>query len=48
VIAFSGDSDRRTMEAMVEAGAVGYLVKGSSIGSIIETVVQAASTPRPG
>jgi DNA-binding NarL/FixJ family response regulator len=48
VIAFSGDSDRRTMAAMVEAGAVGYLVKGSSIGSIVETVQQAASTPRPG
>jgi DNA-binding NarL/FixJ family response regulator len=46
VIAFSGDSDRRTIEAMVEAGAVGYLVKGSSIGSIIQTVEQAASTSR--
>jgi DNA-binding NarL/FixJ family response regulator len=46
VIAFSGDSDRRTIDAMVEAGAVGYLVKGSSIGSIVETVEQVASTPR--
>jgi DNA-binding NarL/FixJ family response regulator len=48
VIAFSGDSDRRTIEAMVDAGAVGYLVKGSSIGSIIETVEHAAAMPRPG
>jgi DNA-binding NarL/FixJ family response regulator len=47
VIAFSGDSDRRTMTEMVDAGAVGYLVKGSSIGSIIETIEQAASTRPP-
>jgi hypothetical protein len=32
---------------MVDAGAVGYLVKGSSIGSIIETIEQAASTRPP-
>jgi DNA-binding NarL/FixJ family response regulator len=48
VIAFSGDTDRRTMAEMVEAGAVGYLVKGSSIGNIVETIEQAAFTRRSG
>jgi DNA-binding NarL/FixJ family response regulator len=42
VIALSGDSDARTRVEMEEAGAVGYLVKGSSNGTILEAIRSAA------
>jgi EAL domain-containing protein (putative c-di-GMP-specific phosphodiesterase class I)/DNA-binding NarL/FixJ family response regulator len=42
MLAFSAAEDRATVLEMLEAGVVGYLVKGSSIESIIESVEQAA------
>jgi EAL domain-containing protein (putative c-di-GMP-specific phosphodiesterase class I)/DNA-binding NarL/FixJ family response regulator len=42
MLAFSAADDRATVLEMLEAGVVGYLVKGSSIESIIESVEQAA------
>ncbi len=42
MIALSGQSDRSTVLEMLEAGAVGYLVKGSSIGEIVGAVKDAA------
>jgi DNA-binding NarL/FixJ family response regulator len=44
VIAFSGSTDLPTMEAMREAGASGYLVKGSSLTTILEAIEQAATS----
>jgi EAL domain-containing protein (putative c-di-GMP-specific phosphodiesterase class I)/DNA-binding NarL/FixJ family response regulator len=43
MIAFSAADDRATVLEMLEAGVVGYLVKGSSIESIVDSVEQAAS-----
>ena len=46
VIGMSGESDSRT--AMLEAGAVAYLLKGSPIAVIVETVEHAAAQAAPG
>src|ERR687888_464228 len=43
MLAFSAADDRATVLEMLEAGVVGYLVKGSSIESIVESIEQAAS-----
>lgn len=42
MLAFSAADDRETVLEMLEAGVVGYLVKGSSIESIVESIEQAA------
>ena len=42
VIALSAHDDRTTVLEMLEAGVVGYLVKGASIESIVESIEQAA------
>jgi EAL domain-containing protein (putative c-di-GMP-specific phosphodiesterase class I)/CheY-like chemotaxis protein len=42
MLAFSAADDRPTVLEMLEAGVVGYLVKGSSIESIVESIEQAA------
>ncbi len=42
MLAFSAADDRATVLEMLEAGVVGYLVKGSSIESIVDSVEQAA------
>jgi EAL domain-containing protein (putative c-di-GMP-specific phosphodiesterase class I)/DNA-binding NarL/FixJ family response regulator len=42
VVALSASEDRAAVLEMLEAGAVGYLVKGSSIGGIVESIEQAA------
>ena len=43
VIAFSGSSDPTTVDAMREAGASGYLVKGSSLTTILQAIEEAAA-----
>jgi EAL domain-containing protein (putative c-di-GMP-specific phosphodiesterase class I)/CheY-like chemotaxis protein len=43
VLALSASDDRATVLDMLEAGAVGYLVKGSSIKTIIESIQKAAN-----
>jgi len=43
VIALSASDDRATVLEMLEAGVVGYLVKGDSIGSILESIERAAT-----
>lgn len=43
VLALSASDDRATVLEMLEAGAVGYLVKGGSIESILESIERAAS-----
>jgi len=43
VIAFTAHHDRATVLEMLEAGAVGYLLKGGSVGSILEAIEQAAA-----
>lgn len=43
VIALSASDDRATVLEMLEAGVVGYLVKGDSIRSIVESIERAAS-----
>jgi EAL domain-containing protein (putative c-di-GMP-specific phosphodiesterase class I) len=42
MLAFSAAGDRATVLEMLEAGVVGYLVKGSSIESIVDSIEQAA------
>jgi len=42
MLAFSAADDRETVLEMLEAGVVGYLVKGSSIESIVDSIEQAA------
>jgi EAL domain-containing protein (putative c-di-GMP-specific phosphodiesterase class I)/DNA-binding NarL/FixJ family response regulator len=42
MLAFSAADDRATVLEMLEAGVVGYLVKGSSIESIVGSIEQAA------
>ena len=42
MLAFSAADDRTTVLDMLEAGVVGYLVKGSSIESIVDSIEQAA------
>ena len=50
VLAFSAHDDALTMQAMYDAGADGYVVKGStvseSIGSILRAAAGAAAVPR--
>ena len=41
VIAFTAHEDRKTVLEMLEAGAVGYVVKGESVDAIIEAIEQA-------
>jgi HEXXH motif-containing protein len=41
VIAFSGNSDLTTVDQMHEAGAGGYLVKGSPLASILAAIAEA-------
>jgi len=43
VLAFSGHTDQQTVNEMLDAGAQGYLVKGSSITVILETIAVAAA-----
>lgn len=43
VIAFTARDDRATVLEMLEAGAVGYVVKGGSIEAIVEAIEQAAA-----
>jgi EAL domain-containing protein (putative c-di-GMP-specific phosphodiesterase class I)/DNA-binding NarL/FixJ family response regulator len=43
VIALSAADDRATVLEMLEAGVVGYLVKGDTIASILESIHNAAS-----
>jgi EAL domain-containing protein (putative c-di-GMP-specific phosphodiesterase class I)/CheY-like chemotaxis protein len=43
MLAFSAVDDRATVLEMLEAGVVGYLVKGSSIESIVESIQQASA-----
>ncbi len=43
VLAFSAAEDRATVLEMLEAGVVGYLVKGSSVQSILDSICQAAA-----
>jgi DNA-binding NarL/FixJ family response regulator len=42
VLAFSAHDDARTMQEMEEAGAAGYLVKGSSVAAIVAAIEDAA------
>jgi EAL domain-containing protein (putative c-di-GMP-specific phosphodiesterase class I)/DNA-binding NarL/FixJ family response regulator len=42
ILALSGADDRETVLGMLEAGVVGYLVKGVSIAGIIESIERAA------
>jgi EAL domain-containing protein (putative c-di-GMP-specific phosphodiesterase class I)/CheY-like chemotaxis protein len=42
VIAFSADDDRRTVVELLEAGALGYLVKDASAQMIVESIERAA------
>jgi len=42
VIAFTAHHDRATVLAMLEAGAVGYVLKGGSVDAIVEAIEQAA------
>ena len=51
VLAFSAHDDARTMQEMEEAGADGYLVKGSAVTAIVASIRRAgagstASRPR--
>jgi EAL domain-containing protein (putative c-di-GMP-specific phosphodiesterase class I)/CheY-like chemotaxis protein len=43
LIALSGHDDRGTVRAMLQAGVVGYLVKGGSIEEIVEAIKRAAA-----
>jgi EAL domain-containing protein (putative c-di-GMP-specific phosphodiesterase class I)/DNA-binding NarL/FixJ family response regulator len=43
VIALSASDDRATVLEMLEAGVVGYLVKGDSIASIVESIERAST-----
>lgn len=43
VIAFTAHDDRATVLEMLEAGAVGYVVKGGKIDAIVEAIAQAAA-----
>jgi len=41
VIALSGQGDQPTVLQMLEAGAVGYLLKGGSVDEVIAAIVRA-------
>jgi EAL domain-containing protein (putative c-di-GMP-specific phosphodiesterase class I)/DNA-binding NarL/FixJ family response regulator len=43
VLALSAHDDRATVLEMLEAGAVGYLVKGSPVETILESIARAAT-----
>ena len=43
VLAFSGHTDERIVNEMIEAGAQGYIVKGSSITAILESIAVASA-----
>jgi len=43
VIAFTAHHDRGTVLEMLEAGAVGYLLKGGTVDAIVEAIEQAAA-----
>jgi EAL domain-containing protein (putative c-di-GMP-specific phosphodiesterase class I)/CheY-like chemotaxis protein len=43
VIALSSADDRATVVQMLEAGAIGYLVKGASAATIVESIARAAN-----
>jgi DNA-binding NarL/FixJ family response regulator len=43
VLAFSAHDDALTMRTMEEAGADGYLVKGSPVATIIATILRAGT-----
>jgi len=43
VLALSSADDRETVVKMLDAGAIGYLVKGASAESILEAIESAAS-----
>ena len=43
VIAFTAHHDRATVLEMLEAGAVGYVLKGGSVEAIVEAIEQAAA-----
>ena len=45
VLAFSAHDDALTMQAMYDAGADGYVVKGSTVNEIIGSIRRAASGP---
>jgi DNA-binding NarL/FixJ family response regulator len=45
VLAFSAHDDALTMQAMYDAGADGYVVKGSSVTEIIASIMHAAVGP---
>jgi EAL domain-containing protein (putative c-di-GMP-specific phosphodiesterase class I)/ActR/RegA family two-component response regulator len=43
VLALSSEDDRRTVVAMLEAGAVGYLLKDAPSATIVESILRAVS-----
>ena len=43
VLAFSAHDDVRTMQEMYEAGADGYIVKGSNVTAIVATIQHAGA-----
>jgi len=44
IVALSAYEDAARMEAMRDAGAVGYVVKGAPAGDILEALLEAAGT----
>ena len=47
VLAFTAHDDRETVLQMLEAGAIGYLLKGDSIDDIVEAILRAADGQAP-
>jgi EAL domain-containing protein (putative c-di-GMP-specific phosphodiesterase class I)/CheY-like chemotaxis protein len=47
VLAFTAHDDRETVLQMLEAGAIGYLLKGDSIDEIVEAIHRAADGQAP-
>jgi EAL domain-containing protein (putative c-di-GMP-specific phosphodiesterase class I)/CheY-like chemotaxis protein len=47
IIAFTAQEDRKTVLEMLEAGAIGYLVKGDSIDEIVDAIQRAADGQAP-
>ena len=47
VLAFTAHDDRETVLQMLEAGAIGYLLKGDSIDKIVEAIHRAADGQAP-
>jgi DNA-binding NarL/FixJ family response regulator len=48
VLAFSAHDDALTMQEMHDAGADGYVVKGSPVAEIIDSIQRAAAAPVSG